>query len=328
MRLIRRLGLPLAALALAAAPPLFASLAEPHSAMTDGAGVRLHYLDFGGTGSPIVLLAGAGNSAWVYSDFGRDLAKKHRVLALTRRGHGESEQPKSGYTIEAMGDDLLAFLNTHKIERATLIGHSLAGEEMTRFARRYPGRVAALVYLDAAFDRSIQMPVVEQDPVPEEVATAADRESIAAYIAFTKRIRTDINRFWSPVLDREMAASVGRRSDGTIGWKMAPTFAEYWGSATDLPPDYSAIGAPSLAIYAGEDEGYRLPADASAAEKAALAAYLSGPLAQWLETSKTQFRSGPGSREVVTMDAGHYLFLQRPAETQRLIEDFLARNGL
>ena len=296
--------------------------------MTAGAGVKLHFLDFGGTGSPVVLLAGAGNSAWVYSDFGRELAKKHRVLALTRRGHGESEQPKSGYTIELMGDDLLAFLDTHKIDRATLIGHSLAGEEMTRFAKRHPDRVAALVYLDAAFDRSIQTPVIEQDPVPEEAATDADRQSIDAYIAFTKRIRSDINRFWSPVLDREMAASIGRRSDGTIGWKMAPTFGEYWGSAAAAPPDYSAIPAPSLAIYAGEDESYRLPATATAAHKAALAAYVAGPLAQWIQTSKAQFLAGPGPREAVIMDAGHYLFLQRPAETLRLIEDFLARNGL
>lgn len=328
MRMIRPFSLPLAAFALATASPVNATPPEPQSAMTADAGIKLHYLDFGGTGSPVVLLAGAGNSGWVYSDFGRELAKRHRVLALTRRGHGESEQPKTGYTIEVMGDDLLAFLDSHKIERAILIGHSLAGEELTRFARRHPNRVSALVYLDAAYDRSIQAPVIDQDPVPQDAATEADRQSVDAYIAFTKRTRTDINRFWSPVLDREMRASIGRRADGTIGWKMAPTFGEYWGSATSAPPDYSGISAPSLAIYAVEDENYRLPANATTSQKAALAAYIAGPFARWLETSKAQFLSGPAPRDALIMDAGHYMFLQRPTETLRLIEDFLARNGL
>lgn len=327
MRLIRLLG-PVVWFALVITSPVVAEARAPQSSMTAGAGVKLHLLDFGGEGSPIVLLAGAGSSAWVYSDFGQELAKKHRVLALTRRGHGESEQPKTGYSIEKMNDDLLAVLDSHKIARAILIGHSLAGEELTRFARSHPDRVAALVYLDAAFDRSIQGPVNEQDPVPQEEPTDADRQSVASYIAFTKRTRADLNRFWSPVLDREMAASIGKRPDGTIGWKMGPTFGEYWSSAAKAPPDYSGITAPSLAIYAVEDESYRLPANATSAQKEDLASYVSGPSAKWLETSSAQFKSGPGDREVVRMNAGHYLFIQRPAETLQVIEDFLSRKGL
>jgi len=328
MRLARYVSMPLMVLALAIASLTAAAPAEPHSAMIAGAGVKLHYLDFGGRGSSVVLFAGAGNSAWIYSDFGRNLAKRHRVLALTRRGHGESEQPEKGYSIELMGDDLLAVLDSQKIDRAILIGHSLAGEELTRFARHHPDRVAALVYLDAAYDRSIQNAVIDQDPVAEEAPSEADRQSIPAYIAYTKRTRTDLNRIWTPALDREMTASIGQRSDGKIGWKMGPTFGEYWTSATEAAPDYSTIRAPALAIYAVEDESYRLPASATPAQTAAFAAYNSGPLKQWQLTSIAQFRAGPGPREVVLLDAGHFLFIQKPAETLRLIEDFLSRNGL
>ena len=40
-------------------------------------GTRLHYLDFGGTGEPVVLLAGHGNTAWIWSDFGPRFEREH-----------------------------------------------------------------------------------------------------------------------------------------------------------------------------------------------------------------------------------------------------------
>ena len=56
-------------------------------------GMQLHYLDFGGTGPALLLLAGAGDSAHVFDDFAPRLTDAFRVLALTRRGFGESDRP-------------------------------------------------------------------------------------------------------------------------------------------------------------------------------------------------------------------------------------------
>jgi pimeloyl-ACP methyl ester carboxylesterase len=49
-------------------------------------------------------------------------------------------------------DDIRAFLDQKKIKRVTLVGYSLAGNELTEFATQYPKRVTNLVYLDAAYD--------------------------------------------------------------------------------------------------------------------------------------------------------------------------------
>src|SRR5580658_9229787 len=54
--------------------------------VTVAKGVRLEYLDFGGTGEPLVLLAGIGNTAHAYDDFAPGFTDRFHVIAITRRG--------------------------------------------------------------------------------------------------------------------------------------------------------------------------------------------------------------------------------------------------
>src|ERR1700722_2379146 len=49
-------------------------------------GVRLEVVDWGGTGSPVILLAGFGNTAHVFDSFAPHLAQNHHVYGITRRG--------------------------------------------------------------------------------------------------------------------------------------------------------------------------------------------------------------------------------------------------
>ena len=74
------------------------------------------------------------------------------MLGLTRRGQGQSEAPDSGYDPPTLASDISAFLDLMGIEKATLVGFSAAGSEMTYFAGAYPQRIDKLVYLDAAND--------------------------------------------------------------------------------------------------------------------------------------------------------------------------------
>ncbi len=105
-------------------------------------------------GEPILLLAGFRDNAHVFDDFAPRFTDRFRVLGLTRRGFGESETPAGGYDTDTRVEDVRQFLDAKRIGTASLIGHSMAGEEMTAFAARYPERTEKLVYLDAAFDRT------------------------------------------------------------------------------------------------------------------------------------------------------------------------------
>src|SRR5438270_12856157 len=66
--------------------------------VTVGEGVRLEVLDWGGTGRPVVLLAGSGNTAHIFDDFAEKLSGSCcHVYGITRRGFGASTHPDSGY---------------------------------------------------------------------------------------------------------------------------------------------------------------------------------------------------------------------------------------
>jgi len=58
--------------------------------------VRLEVLDWGGTGPALVFLAGYGNTGHVFDGFAPQFTRDHRVLAITRRGFGESSRPEEG----------------------------------------------------------------------------------------------------------------------------------------------------------------------------------------------------------------------------------------
>ena len=126
---------------------------SPHKVqfVTVADNVKLEVLDWGGTGRPLVLLAGLGSTAHVFDEFAPKLTSDYHVLGITRRGFGSSSAPEAGYSADRLGDDVVAVLDALKLDRPVLAGHSIAGEELSSVATRHPERVAGLVYLDAAY---------------------------------------------------------------------------------------------------------------------------------------------------------------------------------
>jgi non-heme chloroperoxidase len=114
-------------------------------------GVRLEVLDWGGSGRPLVLLAGGGDTAHIFDDFAPKLTPSFHVYGITRRGFGQSGFSREGWGADRLGDDVLTVLDSLELERPVLVGHSLGGEELSSLATRHPNRVARLVYLEAGY---------------------------------------------------------------------------------------------------------------------------------------------------------------------------------
>lgn len=217
--------------------------------------VTLHYLDWGGTGEPLLLLAGLFGSAHGFDDLAPQLIEDFRVLALTRRGHGKSGRPASGYSLAVLVDDIRGFLDLMKIQRVHLAGVSAGGVEAALFAARYPERVASVVYLDSAYDHSLAFQQkwasrLTTNPVKRNKLPFPPAEACQSFATFRDWYVNDIGP-WSPAVEADNRETY-LAPDGSVNRYPAPlTIAqEVIASGMAAPPDYSAVKTRGLAIFA------------------------------------------------------------------------------
>src|SRR5512145_788301 len=201
---------------------------SPRSDFVQVNGIRLHYLDWGGSGSTLLFLTGMGSSAYIYNKFAPRFTDRFRVLALTRRGHGDSDYPETGYDADTLVEDIRQFMDCLKIETASLAGHSLAGVELTHFAATYPERVQNLIYLEALDDRRWEAAIQAQNPlntVEIKRAESMPPRTFEEYIAIVKRDIPEFAAIWSDLWDEEFSHAVRVNEDGVYVDRM-PAFVE------------------------------------------------------------------------------------------------------
>lgn len=217
-------------------------------------GVRLEVLDWGGSGRPVVLLHGLAGTAHSFDDFAPKLAARYRVIGITRRGIGGSTRAETGYDVPTLAQDVLRVLDALDIDTSVVIaGHSMAGEELNELGAKHSDRIAGLVYLDAAFDRTklgrrtalgaeldaLQRTLPEgPPPEPQELA------SYPALVGYMKRMGG------VGLPEGEVLATVELTPAGSVGGR------SFDGRILDaiedgvLKPDYRAFRVPALAINA------------------------------------------------------------------------------
>ncbi len=123
-----------------------------------------HFYIERGHGDPLVLLHGNGESSEYFRRQIEEFSKWYHVFALDTRGHGKTPRGDKAFTIRQFSDDLLCFMDEHKIERAHLLGFSDGGNIAMVFAIRHPERVNRLILNGANLNadgvkRSVQIPI-------------------------------------------------------------------------------------------------------------------------------------------------------------------------
>ncbi|MER6216666.1 alpha/beta hydrolase [Streptomyces sp. NPDC001674] len=120
---------------------------EPERAALVVGGRRLSFLDFGGSGRPLLALHGHFGDGRTFAPLASELCGSWRVIALDQRGHGLSDSApdfsRAGYV-----EDAAAVLGHLGIRRAVVLGHSLGGVNAYQLAAWIPGLVEALVVED------------------------------------------------------------------------------------------------------------------------------------------------------------------------------------
>ncbi|MGI8496763.1 MAG: alpha/beta fold hydrolase [Gemmatimonadaceae bacterium] len=227
--------------------------AHHRSGLVVRGGVPLHYLDWGGRGPALVLLPGFSLTAHAYDAIAGMLARDFRVVALTPRGFGESSAPDTGeYSIETMVLDTRAVLDSLGITRATLVGHSILGSVIARFAAESPDRVTKLVFLDAfpyfAAEGGDSVAALDPAPVPPfrgDTTYARVRDFLARY------------RFngWTPALEADLRV----KPLGAENARRLALTASYIRDQAAHAVDVSRIAAPSLQLCAIPTVGTEYP---------------------------------------------------------------------
>lgn len=293
-------------------------------------GVQLEVLDWGGTGRAVVLLAGSGNTAHVYDDFAPKLTDCCHVYGITRRGYGASSQPASGYDDQRLADDVLQVLDSLKIAAPVLVGHSMAGGELTTLGNQHSARLAGLVYLDALGDPRdfpagdpAYMALLQKLPAPmREPPPPPASNSLSAHRAWWMRNEG----FTFP--ESELRNGFATNPDGTMGEHKTPGRIHNAIGAGAKKRDYSKIRVPVLALFdypryadAPKKGGYQLKNDEERAATKAFAEATAAYVDRWL---KNLMSSVPGVRLVDLPEAGHYVFLKRETEVLKEIRKFVA----
>jgi pimeloyl-ACP methyl ester carboxylesterase len=139
--------------------------------------VRIEYEIFGTGSLPVILLHGWGGSARYWREMLAHLQLSNfRLIALSYRGHGMSDKPENGYTLDQIASDVLAVADAANAMRFVLVGFSMSGKFAQYIAATCPKRVIGMALI---------APVPASEfPVPPEMAKSwcdaqADRE--AAY---------------------------------------------------------------------------------------------------------------------------------------------------
>jgi pimeloyl-ACP methyl ester carboxylesterase len=296
---------------------------SPHtSGFVNVNGTRLHYLDWGGRGDAVILLAGLTMNAHVYDDLAPMLGKEFRVIALTRRGHGESERTTRGFQVDTLVADIAAFLDSLGIRRGHLIGHSIAGFEMTAFFLRHPARVGKLVYLDAspAAPPQVERPPMD-DPLPEPARPPGWDTSV---VILREWISTLFYGNWTDALESNLRARHRVAVKPFIEMLEPGVIPAIVQARATFRPNLDALTIPVLALLPADSTHPRetLARDDSTRRRAR--EFVAVRLRPLRNALIAQFRALPRSRVVIVPGRNdHYFFITQPDTVASEIRAFL-----
>lgn len=254
----------------------------------DVRGQRLHYLDTGGVGLPLVLSHGFLMDGDMFEPQVRALTGSRRVITWDQREHGRTVSTPEPFTYWDSADDLAGLLDQLGIERAVIGGMSQGGFIALRFALAHPERTAGLVLIDTQSGKEDPDKTEQYDLMHEVWVGSGPSDQLLETVA---------------------AIVIGNRQPESAGWiakwrlrepksltRMYRTLID----RDDVTGRLGEIQAPAIVIHGTEDAAIDL----------SLGEQLCGKL--------------PGCRGVFRVQgAGHASNVTHPAPVNRAISDFL-----
>jgi pimeloyl-ACP methyl ester carboxylesterase len=206
-----------------------------------------------GNGKPIVLLHGFHESIDVWGEFGEELSKSFRIIAIDLLGHGETGNISSTHTVEMMADAVYSVINSLKMPKATIVGHSMGGYVTMAFCKKYPEKVNGYIMLNSSVFADTEE---KSEGRSKEIELIKEgKKDLIVNININKAFAYDnILRFKEEVENSRQIA-LNTTNKGAIaaleGMKIRPDYAEFFKNDT----------LPKMVIYGLKDN--HVPAEKS-----------------------------------------------------------------
>jgi len=256
-------------------------------------GFKLHYLE-AGRGAAVVLLHGLGGDGSRWAPNIEPLAKDFHVFALDQIGFGESDKPLANYHTGMLAEFLVGFLKAAGLPKASLVGNSMGAGVALYTAAKFPQMVDRIVLADGGGFRS-----------PSGRPAAATPEALHRRQIQNSVTRDETREFFR-ILFHDKSLVTDKMVDDQLALRLRAAFTitkvqeageKGLGSLTEA--DVRAVKAPTLIVWGKYDE----LADPAGADR--------------LEAAI------PGSKKVIVDNCGHMPQLEKAAEFNALVREFL-----
>jgi pimeloyl-ACP methyl ester carboxylesterase len=277
---------------------VLAATAQPRSAAAakdvSVLGFKLHYLE-AGRGAPVVLLHGLGGDGSRWAPNIEPLAKDFHVFALDQIGFGESDKPLANYHTGMLAEFLVGFLKAVGVPKASLVGNSMGAGVALYTAVKFPQAVDRIVLADGGGFRS-----------PGAAPPAAPTSEALHRRRIQNSVTREETREFFRILFHDKSLVTDRMVDDQLAMRLRSAFTitkiqeageKGLGSLTEA--EVRGVKAPTLVVWGKYDE-LANPAGADRLEKTI-----------------------PGAKKVIIDDCGHMPQIEKAAEFNRIVREFL-----
>jgi pimeloyl-ACP methyl ester carboxylesterase len=265
----------------------------PESRWVQAHGLKLHYLDWGGDGPPVLLLHGLQDAAGLWQTFAAGISDGYHVMALDHRGHGDSPRTDS-YSLADYVAETVGVIRELGLEQPVLMGHSAGSKNAWMCITENPGLVSKLVITD-----------MDPDSVnPGSVAMISrykgESDEYADLDAVIERLRTRQPLSGDDELRRNAAAMTIATPNGKITWRRSRDVVTKY-DRPDVWDTLPRVAVPTLIM------------------RGAISTLLTHDVA-------VRMQAAIPDCELVEIDGcGHWVHLERPDDYLRTVRGFLDR---
>ncbi|MDX2156519.1 MAG: alpha/beta hydrolase [Hyphomicrobiaceae bacterium] len=258
----------------------------------------IHYTRKGHGAPPLVLVHGFGCARSDWDAVVGHFASRHETVAVDLGGHGETPGGLEHRRIETHGEDVAELLRSLKLPPAIVLGHSMGCRVAMEAALRAPQFVKAVVLVDGS-----------RLGTPGSTAHI-DRAKAMEQAGYGPFIKGAFEQMFAPGFDKDIVSGIVQRAldrDPAIAGPLFIDIGRY--DAENMDRVLESLTVPLLAIQTTwtNAQGQRVSMTA-------------GQTTPYLDLIR---RAVPKALIEVIPDTGHFPQLERPAETNAIIESFL-----